>query len=35
MYRQYLAGLNNLREQARSELKGLEHDLLFGDGTER
>ena len=35
LYRQYLAGLNNLREQARSELTGLEHDLLFGDGTER
>ena len=31
LYRQYLAGLNNLREQARSELTGVEHDLLFGD----
>ncbi len=35
LYRQYLAGLNNLREQARSHLKGIEHDLLFGDGTEK
>ena len=35
LYRQYLAGLNNLREQARSELTGVEHDLLFGDGTEK
>ena len=33
--RQYLAGLNNLREQARSELTGVEYDLLFGDGTEK
>lgn len=29
LYRQYLAGLNNLREQARSKLTGNEHDLLF------
>ena len=35
LYRQYLAGLNNLREQARSKLTGDEHDLLFGDGTEK
>jgi coproporphyrinogen III oxidase-like Fe-S oxidoreductase len=34
MYRQYLAGLNNLREQARSHLQGIERDLLFGDGSE-
>ena len=33
MYRQFLAGMNNLREQARKNLKGAEHDLLFGDGT--
>lgn len=32
MYRQFLAGMNNLREQARAQLKGIEHDLLFGDG---
>ncbi|MDE8703158.1 coproporphyrinogen III oxidase family protein [Adlercreutzia equolifaciens] len=35
LYRQYLASLNNLREQARSQIVGLEHDLLFGDGTEK
>ena len=35
LYRQYLAGLNNLREQARAKLPGIEHDLLFGDGTEK
>ena len=35
LYRQYLASLNNLREQARSKIVGLEHDLLFGDGTEK
>lgn len=35
LYRQYLAGLNNLREQARSKLPGEEHDLLFGDGSEK
>ncbi|MDO4182035.1 MAG: coproporphyrinogen III oxidase family protein [Coriobacteriia bacterium] len=32
MYRQFLAGMNNLREQAREQLTGYEHDLLFGDG---
>ena len=35
LYRQYLAGLNNLREQARAKLPGDERDLLFGDGTEK
>ena len=33
MYRQFLSGMNNLREQARAALTGPEHDLLFGDGT--
>jgi coproporphyrinogen III oxidase-like Fe-S oxidoreductase len=32
MYRQFLSGMNNLREQARAQLTGAEHDLLFGDG---
>lgn len=32
MYRQFLAGLNNLREQARANLVGPERELLFGDG---
>lgn len=32
MYRQFLAGLNNLREQARANLAGPERELLFGDG---
>ena len=32
MYRQFLAGLNNLREQARANLPGPERELLFGDG---
>ncbi|MCD8317012.1 MAG: coproporphyrinogen III oxidase family protein [Eggerthellaceae bacterium] len=33
MYRQFLAGLNNLREQARSALTGPEHELMFGDSA--
>ncbi len=33
MYRQFLSGMNNLREQARNALPGAEHDLLFGDGS--
>ena len=33
MYRQFLSGMNNLRDQARAQLTGLEHELLFGDGT--
>lgn len=32
MYRQFLSGMNNLRDQARSALTGPEHELLFGDG---
>ena len=35
MYREFLSGMNNLREQARAQLTGPEHDLLFGDGTEK
>ena len=35
MYRQFLSGLNNLRDQARAALKGDEAVLTFGDGTER
>ncbi len=33
MYRQFLSGMNNLRDQARAQLTGIEHELLFGDGT--
>lgn len=33
MYRQFLSGMNNLRDQARSTLAGSERKLLFGDGT--
>ncbi|WP_165063040.1 coproporphyrinogen III oxidase family protein [Adlercreutzia sp. ZJ154] len=33
MYRQFLSGMNNLREQARAELSGSERQLLFGNGT--
>ncbi len=33
MYRQFLSGMNNLREQARAALSGPERLLLFGDGT--
>lgn len=32
MYRQFLSGMNNLREQARAALTGPERELLFGDG---
>lgn len=32
MYRQFLSGMNNLREQARSRLTGYERELHFGDG---
>ena len=32
MYRQFLSGMNNLRDQARAALKGPERELLFGDG---
>ncbi len=31
MYREFLSGMNNLRDQARAALTGPEHDLLFGD----
>ncbi|MBS5449943.1 MAG: radical SAM protein [Coriobacteriia bacterium] len=34
MYRQFLSGLNNLRDQARAALKGEESKLTFGDGTQ-
>ncbi len=34
MYRQFLSGMNNLREQAREALKTDEAKLLFGDGTQ-
>jgi len=33
MYRQFLSGMNNLRDQARAALSGPERQLLFGDGT--
>lgn len=33
MYRQFLSGMNNLREQARKRLTGYERELHFGDGT--
>ncbi|MFR8783815.1 coproporphyrinogen III oxidase family protein [Slackia sp.] len=33
MYRQFLSGMNNLRDQARAALTGPERELLFGDGT--
>lgn len=33
MYRQFLSGMNNLRDQARAALTGPEHELLFGSGT--
>lgn len=32
MYRQFLSGLNNLRDQAREALQGSERELLFGEG---
>lgn len=32
MYRQFLSGMNNLRDQARAALSGPERELLFGDG---
>ena len=32
MYRQFLSGMNNLRDQARAALSGPERTLLFGDG---
>ncbi len=34
MYRQFLSGMNNLREQARKRLTGYERTLHFGDGTQ-
>lgn len=34
MYRQFLSGLNNLRDQARAALTGEESRLTFGDGTQ-
>lgn len=34
MYRQFLSGLNNLRDQARAALTGEESKLTFGDGTQ-
>lgn len=33
MYRQFLSGLNNLRDQARAALSGTERKLLFGEGS--
>lgn len=33
MYRQFLSGLNNLRDQARAALSGAERQLLFGEGS--
>lgn len=33
MQRQFLSGLNELRDQARAALVGPERELLFGDGT--
>jgi coproporphyrinogen III oxidase-like Fe-S oxidoreductase len=33
MYREFLSGLNNLRNQARATLSGTERELLFGEGT--
>ena len=33
MYRQFLSGMNNLREQARKRLTGYERELHFGDGS--
>ena len=33
MYRQFLSGMNNLRDQARDALDGEERNLLFGDET--
>ncbi|MBE6469890.1 MAG: coproporphyrinogen III oxidase family protein [Coriobacteriaceae bacterium] len=33
MQRQFLSGLNELRDQARSRLTGPERDLVFADGT--
>ncbi len=33
MYRQFLSGMNNLREQARARLSGPEHELLFGEDS--
>ena len=34
MYRQFLSGMNNLRDQARANLSGTESRLLFGDGED-
>ncbi len=34
MYRQFLSGMNNLREQARKRLTGYERELHFGDGSQ-
>ena len=33
MQRQFLSGLNELRDQARAQLTGPERDLTFADGT--
>ena len=33
MYRLFLSGMNELRDQARAALTGEERHLLFGDGT--
>ncbi len=33
MYRQFLSGINNLRDEARNALSGPEHELLFGEGV--
>ena len=35
MQRQFLSGLNELRDQARSQLTGPERELVFADGTVR
>ncbi len=33
LYRQFLSGMNNLRDQARAALSGPERELLFGNST--
>ena len=33
MYRQFLSGMNNLRDQARKALDGPERELAFEDGA--
>lgn len=33
MYREFLSGMNNLRDQARATINGPERELLFGEGV--